>query len=55
MYEHDDFKKLIEEARDAVLLKAYLLRKLTGFAGITHSELTDLCTMFGIEVKDDDE
>ena len=51
MYEHNEFKNLIEEARDAVLLKVYLLRKLTGYNGITHSELTDLCAMFGIDKK----
>lgn len=44
---------LVAEAQDAKRLKAYLLKKLDSYGGISHNELADICAMFGIERKDD--
>lgn len=55
MYPENNFAEILCEAQDAKRIKAYLLRKLNGFSGITHSELGDICSMFGIAEKSDDE
>lgn len=44
---------LVAEAQDAKRLKAWLAKKLDGYAGISHKELDDICAAFGIERKDD--
>ena len=55
MYPENNFAEILCEAQDAKRLKAYLLRKLNSFSGITHSELGDICAMFGLVEESDQE
>ena len=47
-----EYADLVAAAQEATTLKRYLDRKLNCFAGIKHSELADICAMFGIEIEE---
>ena len=48
----DHYKELATASAEATALKRYLDKKLNCFAGIKHSELAEICAMFGIEIKE---
>lgn len=48
----DHYKDLATASAEAAAIKRYLERKLNRFTGITHSELSDICAMFGIEIEE---
>lgn len=46
-------EQLIKEAHEAKMLKQFLAKKFSRYGGITHEELENLCTVFGITKEGD--
>lgn len=44
----EDLLHLVKAEHELNMLKAFLVAKLTGYCGITHSELQTICIMLGV-------
>ena len=48
-------EELVKEAHEVKMLKQFLAKKLSRYGGITHEELENLCSVFGIAKEGDNE